>query len=53
MNTEAWLWENRCTKGNGCNVVYSLGTTPLLYYLSPPVTYYGADLGIVFDPRGT
>jgi hypothetical protein len=51
MNTGVWLYENRCDTSLDCNVVYSLEYTPLLYHLTPAVTYYGADLGIIIDPK--
>jgi hypothetical protein len=51
MDSDVWIWENLCTVDSNCNIIYSLDYTPLLYALSPPVTYYGAEIGIVVDPK--
>jgi hypothetical protein len=51
MNSDVWIWENLCLVDSNCNIIYSRDYTPLLYALSPPVTYYGAEIGIVVDPK--
>jgi hypothetical protein len=51
MNSDVWIWENLCTVPSNCNIIYSREYTPLLYALSLPVTYYGAEFGFVVDPK--
>jgi len=38
---------------SNCNVFYSRGFTPILYYLSPPVVYSDSDVAFWIDPRST
>jgi hypothetical protein len=50
-NSDVWIWENLCTVPSNCNIIYSREFTPIVHALSPPVTYYGAEIGIVVDPK--
>jgi len=40
-----------CSTKSKCYVKYRRHYTPVVYYLSPPVVYYGSEVEIWFDPK--
>lgn len=45
----------KCPSGTPekCRVTMSRWYTPVLYYLQPPVMYYGSETAFYVDPRST
>jgi hypothetical protein len=42
-----------CKVGTNCKIVFQRSYTPVLYYISPPVVYYGSYTELWFDPKYT
>jgi hypothetical protein len=40
-----------CNSEAKCRVKFQRSYTPILYYLSPPVVYYEAEIQLHFDPK--
>lgn len=53
MNTNVPLWTLKCLTTTNCKVNYSREYTPLLYYMSPRVMYYGSETAFYVDPKNS
>ncbi len=36
-----------------CRITLSRAYTPVLYYMQPPVMYYGSETSLIVDPRSS
>ena len=41
--TDVWIWDNQCPSADAskCKIAYKRDYTPIIYYLSSSVVYYG------------
>ena len=53
MDPDAGAILLKCKEKDNCRVRYNKHTTPVLYYLSPPVVYFESYTEMWFDPKHT